>query len=376
MKITIPKQPDSSITEEVVIELGDYTILAGENNSGKTNLIKAIMNHDDLKDYRIIYIPAEETDPEDKETKLSAKSDPFYKLVETILEPIFKTKMFEDLITDFNSSGEKSKFVDGVNTILDELGVKKKKFDVKISQDDLKKDIIIKVTKAIVKDLYNSDIDDVELKNIGTGTRRMIVAALIRYYADSKIKNEEKTLLIFEEPEVYLHPRWKKGLYESLLKLSAMENKNVLITTHDPYFIELGKDQKIYQVRRNTAKKDATEIEEVKKGLLLPYKSDSEINYQIFDIPSKNYFLEIYDYSKRKAGYDAGQSYKDFDQHMFDTYFQVKGVKQDRKDDYANDCMAITRLRHDIAHGKVTSGTPIDLEGATKDIVSFLNQIK
>ena len=54
MKITIPKQPDSSITEEVVIELGDYTILAGENNSGKTNLIKAIMNHDDLKDYRII----------------------------------------------------------------------------------------------------------------------------------------------------------------------------------------------------------------------------------------------------------------------------------------------------------------------------------
>jgi len=375
MKITIPKQENSSITEKIVIELGNYTILAGENNSGKTNLIKAIMEHNDLKDYKIIHIPAEETDPEDKETKLSAKGDPFYKLVETILEPIFKTKMFEDLITDFNNSGEKSKFVDGVNKILDELGVEKKKFDVKISQDDLKKDIIIKVTKAIVKDLYDSDIDDVELKNIGTGTRRMIVTALIRYYAHAKIKNDEKTLLVFEEPEVYLHPRWKKGLYESLFKLSAIENKKVLITTHDPYFIELGKDQKIYQVYRDLDKKDATAIKPMKSDVLSLPQSDSEINYLIFGIPSKAYFLEIYDDSKRKANYED-KSYADFDKHMFETYFKTKGVEQNHKDDNKAPIMPITRLRHDIAHGKNTNEAPIDLGKATEDVISFLNQIK
>ena len=136
--------------------------------------------------------------------------------------------------------------------------------------------IIIKVTKAIVKDLYDSDIDDVELKNIGTGTRRMIVTALIRYYAHAKIKNDEKTLLVFEEPEVYLHPRWKKGLYESLFKLSAIENKKVLITTHDPYFIELGKDQKIYQVYRDLDKKDATAIKPMKSDVNLYLKCDEK----------------------------------------------------------------------------------------------------
>lgn len=375
MKVTIPKQENSSITEEIVMELGNYTILAGENNSGKTNLIKAIMEHNDLKNYKIIHIPAEETDPEDKETKLSAKGDPFYKLVEAILEPIFKTKMFEDLITDFNGSDEKSKFVDGVNKILDELGVEKKKFDVKISQDDLKKDIVIKVTKAIVKDLYNSDIDEVELENIGTGTRRMIVTALIRYYAYSKIKDSEETLLVFEEPEVYLHPRWKKGLYESLFKISAVKNKKVLITTHDPYFIELGKDQKIYQVYRNSDKKDATAIKDMENSVLLPFKSDSEINYSVFDLPTIEFHNELYGrIQELQQKYTIDQA---------ETYFVSNNITKSKKwtaiiggqTQQPEDVTLMTFIRHSIHHPENTSNggyTPQELKSSIDELMKLI----
>lgn len=377
MKIIIPKQSNSSITEEVVIELGDYTILAGENNSGKTNLIKAIESHKDLEAYIKIFVPAEHIQPQNEEVKNSAATTAFYKLLKTILEPIFNKDLLKDLIDKFNTSKNKNDFVTNVNKILGDFGVEKKKFDVKISEDKFKEDLIIKITKAFVKDLYETAIDEVDFENIGMGTQRLIVAALIRYYKESGIVKDNKILIIFEEPEIYLHPKWKEGLFNTLLSLSKEKNILVLITTHDPYFIELGKEQKIYRVYRNSKKKDATDIEEMNNKGLLPFKSDSEINYQIFDIPSKAYFLEIYDHSKRKAGYDAnGKSYKDFDKHMFDTYFQAKGMKQDCKDDYNNDCMAITRLRHDIAHGKDVKATPIDLRKATEDIISFFNQIK
>jgi len=371
----IKPQKDSSISEEISLELGNYTILAGENNSGKTNLIRAIKGHEDLKTYRQIFIPAEHIQPQNEETKSSAGTTEFFKFLKTILEPIFDKNILKGLVNKFNESEDKEKFVSNINKILKNFGVEKTKFDVKIAEDVFNENLIIKIIKAFVKDLYETDVDEVDFGNIGMGTQRLIVAALIRYYEEKKIGKDEEVLIIFEEPEVYLHPKWKKGLYDSLLKLSEREKTKVLITTHDPYFIELGKNQKIYRVYRNPSKKDATAIKEIESGELLPFKSDSEINYSIFDIPSKAYFLEIYEHSKHKAGYDyPTSSYLDFDKHMFDTYFQAKGKEQKYRDDNDRPIMLVTRLRHDIAHGKDTDVNL--LREATEDMIDFLKSIQ
>ena len=283
------------IIEKITLELGDYTIFAGENNSGKTNLISAIQEHVSLEEYEKIYIAAEETNPQEKQIKNSAKGDPFYKIVESLIKPFFQLEMFQPLATNFNTSPKKDAFVQEVNSILGNLGVEKKRFDIKLSGEDLKMEVIIKLVKGIVHDLYDTDIDEVDIENIGAGTKRMIVVALIQAYANIK-NDEKKTMIIFEEPEIYLHPKWKKSLHNSLLELSERENIIVLITTHDPYFIELGKNHIIYQVYRNQAKKDSTDIKPMDKPGFLDYKSDSEINYMIFDIPSKTYFIELYEY--------------------------------------------------------------------------------
>ena len=57
MNIKIPPQENSSITKEIKFELGKYTIFAGENNAGKTNLMKALKSV--LPEEQTIYIPAE-----------------------------------------------------------------------------------------------------------------------------------------------------------------------------------------------------------------------------------------------------------------------------------------------------------------------------
>lgn len=371
MKIKIKPQKDSSITKEISLELGNYTILAGENDSGKTNLIRAIEKHEDLETYKKIFVPAEHIQPQNEETKSSVVNTDFSQILKSILEPIFDKNLLKDLVNKFNNSEDKNNFISIVNRFLKNFGVEKKKFDVKIAEDKFKENLIIKITKAFVKDLYETDIDEVDFENIGMGTQRLIVAALIQYYQEKGIGKDEEVLIIFEEPEVYLHPKWKKGLYKSLYKLSKREKTKVLITTHDPYFIELGKNQKIYRVSRNPDEKDATAIEEMGNGKL-PFKSDSEINYLIFDIPSKAYFLEIYEHSKHEAGYET-PSYADFDKYMFDTYFQAKGKEQKYRDDNDKSIMLVTRLRHDIAHGKDTDA---DLREATKDMIDFLESIQ
>ena len=355
----------------ISIELGSYTILAGENDSGKTNLIRAIRDHEDLKKYKKNFVPAEHIQPQNEETKSSAVTTEFSKLLKNILGPILTKDILKDLVEKFNESETKKNFINNVNRYLGECGVKKKKFDVKISEDDFSENLVIKIIKAFVRDLYQTEVDEVNFENIGMGTQRLIVGALIRYYEEKKIGENEEVIIIFEEPEIYLHPKWKKGLYDSLFKLSERGKTKVLITTHDPYFMELGKNQKIYQVYRDPDKKDATAIREIVSVELLPFKSDSEINFLIFDIPSKAYFLEIYEHSKRKAGYDSCR-YVDFDQHMFDTYFRIKGKVQSCIDNKNNPVMPVTRLRHDIAHGY---DTDIDLREATEDMRNFLKSV-
>ena len=85
MEIKILKDKNSSITEDISLELAKYTIFAGENNSGKSNLIKAIMKHNDFQSYNKIIIPAENIQPQEEEAKTTATNTEFYKLLKLIM---------------------------------------------------------------------------------------------------------------------------------------------------------------------------------------------------------------------------------------------------------------------------------------------------
>ena len=377
IEIIIPGEKSSCIRDDLKIDLGKYTVLAGVNNSGKTSIVRALINHKDLTDYEKIHIPAENVKPKEEVLKNTATGDSFYKIIQDILNPIFDKNILDNLIEEFDKSSDKTDFIEGVNTILRQFGVDKKEFDIKISQDEFKESVIVKIAKGIVRDLYKTDIEEVDINNIGMGTQRLIIAALIQYYEMNKISDGKKTLLIIEEPEIYLHPKWKSSLHNALVKLSEDENIKVLITTHDPYFIELGKDQKIWKVYRDSEKNDTTAIEIVANNTLLAsgFKSHSEINYSIFDIPSNAYFLELYEHSKRKVNSDYRYPYKDFDNKMFNDHFRAKGRTQSIDGDKRDTLMDITKLRHCIAHGKEDDTISISLEDAIKDIIDYLKSI-
>jgi energy-coupling factor transporter ATP-binding protein EcfA2 len=82
-------------------------------------------------------------------------------------------------------------------------------------------------------------------KTKGDGLRRSVAFAILRAYVDLKITRparpdsaQQPCLLLFEEPEVFLHPRAQRKLFEALTVFS--DYNDVLVSTHSSAFYAPG----------------------------------------------------------------------------------------------------------------------------------------
>ncbi len=93
---------------------------------------------------------------------------------------------------------------------------------------------------------------------MGQGTQRLVILSILKAYTDllleRSIISDNLTLIVFEEPEVYLHPKLKKELNNVLRKIGNTTNHQVIITTHDPYFASSNfndEDGKVFSFEKN-----------------------------------------------------------------------------------------------------------------------------
>jgi putative ATP-dependent endonuclease of OLD family len=92
--------------------------------------------------------------------------------------------------------------------------------------------------------IYANDGVDGLIESKGDGLRRATVFAILRSYVDLRKKEnliseqtqpeKNRYLLLFEEPELYLHPKGQQILFDALSVFS--EQHSVVVTTHSPMF--------------------------------------------------------------------------------------------------------------------------------------------
>lgn len=118
---------------------------------------------------------------------------------------------------------------------------------------DVKFNLDIKTINSddIIKNLVDHSISDSELeqqiqiRNYGQGLQRHLIYTLIKIstqYVDrdepgKKEFNPDFTIILFEEPEAFLHPSQQEILNASLDSLSHNAGQQVLISTHSPTFV-------------------------------------------------------------------------------------------------------------------------------------------
>ncbi|WAM36519.1 ATP-dependent nuclease [Caldicellulosiruptor acetigenus] len=234
------------------VKANQSNIYAYENGKLSENLFYGARNISQAKLGTVIYIPALATT---NETLKTTGPSPFRKLLNLIIKELSKkSKSFQRLYEEFekfNISLKNEETEDGLslknieNKINNSLREWNVKFNVNI--EPIGPDEVI---KSLVKTNFIDETLNKE-KNVtqyGLGLQRHLIYTLIRIASQIERETEEEsnnkkdfspdfTLILFEEPELFLHPTQQEILNVGLRNLASEENHQVLITTHSPIFV-------------------------------------------------------------------------------------------------------------------------------------------
>lgn len=205
-----------------------------------------------------IHIGAMEDSGED--VSKYTKSSTIGKLLTEIVEPIQNN--YSELVRTA---------LDGVKQLLDAQGTERirelNSFDAAVNTKigDFFPGVSIKVhiptpemkdlfSKGTIKVFEPNDLNGKEISFLGNGAQRSIQMALIRHLADLKREAEERasnTLLLIDEPELYLHPQAIEILRDSLAALST-RGYQVIFSTHSPFMITAKDAESTVLIRKDS----------------------------------------------------------------------------------------------------------------------------
>lgn len=251
--LRVRKYFESSTSSRV--KSNQSNIYGYENGTLSSNLFYGAKNISEAKLGDIIYIP--EVTKVDEYTKLSGPSA-FRNILEFVVKKVVKnssafenlSKSFEDFNREFK--GEDSKDGFSLKNLIEDINYEIRDWDTTFGID-----INQIQPQEIIKSLVSHYLEDRNLKDkmdissFGQGLQRHLIYVLIKLatkYKDVPVKKEKKefapdfTLILFEEPEVFLHPAQQEVLNVSLKELSLENFQQVLITTHSSHFISKNVD--------------------------------------------------------------------------------------------------------------------------------------
>jgi len=218
--------------KEASVKIDGLTVIAGENDTGKSTVGKELFK--EVREYIICNKIS---------NKLILDKD------EKINLPIFIDT--PDLLAKFNYIKNTSVLLQQ-NKLNFELPIEVTDLILRISQDKVKKRNIseFQLIKNIISGeiFYNPSKDDIFYKKVIQDKKTIILpmsktSSGIKMfgYFQMLILNksiQENTVLILDEPEVHLHPKWQLKMAEFIIRLIKINKVKVLVNSHSPYMIE------------------------------------------------------------------------------------------------------------------------------------------
>ena len=229
---------------------------------GKTDLNKGLIT-EFLSGTNIIFIPAIPDNSEAfKLTGSSLMRDALTEIIETIWEQSPESKKINGIMVQLLFDLNQSKTNAGISPsqITDKINESIKNVNLKLSFQSKPLNhttLISNIYSVAVSDTKLSE--DINPSTISTGQMKFLFYNLIRVLKDLKQSTLEDDyanqlhLLIFEEPEAFLHPSNQLSLGETMRSLSNSKGWQFAISTHSPFFIskEIEHMQDIIRIERD-----------------------------------------------------------------------------------------------------------------------------
>ncbi|WP_416653879.1 AAA family ATPase [Bacillus amyloliquefaciens] len=118
--------------------------------------------------------------------------------------------------------------------------------------------------------LLMDDGVETTIERQGHGSQRALIFALIEVLANHSSKNTSEemirsTILLFEEPELYLHPHLMIRLKNALKNISKQAQWQVLISTHSPFLIDVVENPMSLAILNRKSSSEAPYINQLKQ---------------------------------------------------------------------------------------------------------------
>ncbi|WP_018963775.1 ATP-dependent nuclease [Coprothermobacter platensis] len=292
-----------------------------------------------------VYVPAVRDFSDDVKTTESA---PFGKLLSMLLDEIQQEQMpFQKLLTELDNKINIQENEDGTkqDNRLQQLKTVEKTLEKYVRESFGEIELQITVPLPDMKSIFSSAsilIDDGLRSSIdskGDGLRRLVTFSILRSYVDLKskgissetssgvaemsVEGSTKTcrrpyFLLFEEPELFLHPQAQNVLFQTLQ--SFAKDNYVFITTHSPTFLSPETTDSFVKV-----------VKVIDGSYSKPYTKIYEID--LTDFKNKDLFQIInFDNNNAALFYDTvvlveGES----DRHVFSHIARILNQTQDTK---------------------------------------------
>lgn len=203
----------------------------------------------------------------------------------------------ETTIAEFDASSKMSRFKKAFNNFFDKLQFQ----EVDTFSPDEKKIIFTKNGKNIAID------------SLSTGEKQIVFrgAQLLR-----NVNNMNNSIILIDEPELSLHPRWQNkilGYYRNLFNQNNIQSSQLIIATHSEYVLKsaLKDPNNVLVITLNETAGVITPTM-VTAPSVLPSITIAETNYIAFNIASIDYHIELYGYLQTRENKPTIKACDDF----------------------------------------------------------------
>jgi len=148
--------------------------------------------------------------------------------------------------------------------------------------------------------LFQKNDTQFDASTLSSGEKQIV------YRATSLLKDENATNgipVLFEEPEISMHPKWQEKIYDFIKDLFSDKNcqkSQIFITTHSDYILKRAMEDENALIIKleidSGGKLKSNPIKKSKNDLILPTLTIGELKWHIFDIPSIDFHCALYGY--------------------------------------------------------------------------------
>lgn len=308
-KILIVRRYFESLDKDKVSKDNSNIFYISKDGLVSKNNFYGAKNVSQAKLGKIIYIP--EIAKTDDTFKLSGPS-PLRQVISFVFKKVLeKSDAFSDLgnaFENFNKNFKTEASSDGISmdSLKEEINKELKtwQFTFGFDVNPIKSDLIIKnlIDHYIEDDNLQYGKKRVDMKNIGQGLQRHLIYIMIKLaakYDEGKKESNKKefypdfTLILFEEPEAFLHPSQQELMNLGLKQIANEHNQQVFCTSHSSIFVSKNiKD--LTEIKRIDKKNGVSKLFQIDEPTLRSLYNDCiELNQFLQnkindDIPAKD----------------------------------------------------------------------------------------